>query len=449
MKKILSLTLAMLTACSFCACQGTTAEAPLTDEPLGTNAVYDVLGIGEIPVGMWFTPPDGYRTMDAFKKIADCGITMVNGFPYSENTEEEVNFVLDACQEYNLRFLYSSLQIEENIREYNKTKDPQIIENTMAEIDKFASHPAYAGQLFIDEPSISYFDTLADFYNAYRTKYTDKLPYVNMLPYYALGGTGCSRYEDYVDTWYEKVNPSFYSYDSYPLVDYDPSVIGYEAEMSDFYYNLDLLRAKTLEQGTPMWSFVATEGYKKADGSPEPDRRQPSREDFRWQVFSNLAFGSKCIQYWCYWTPGGDVTTALVDRGGNPTETYYHAQEVNAEFKNYSPFLLNADAVGVMMSDYRRGGYEIYTTPLTKFGAIKSVEGNRYVIGCFSDKDTGKKSVLITPTTPRDDIEVTMTMHSSVKEVTAYVGGVAKTLKVKNNKLKVKVNHGDAVYIQL
>ena len=122
---------------------------------------------------------------------------------------------------------------------------------------------------------------------------------------------------------------------------------------------------------------------------------------------------------------------------------------MNAEFKNYGSILLNSDAVGVMIEDYRRGGLGIYTTPLSKFGAIQSVEGNRYVIGCFSDKDTGKKSVLISPTTPRDDIEITLNMHKSVKEVRAFVNNEWKTLQVKNNKLKLDIKHGDAMFIQL
>ena len=71
------------------------------------------------------------------------------------------------------------------------------------------------------------------------------------------------------------------------------------------------------------------------------------------------------------------------------------------------------------------------------------------MIGCFSDKDTGKKSVLVTPTTPRDDIEVTLNMHKSVKTVRAFINNEWKTLNVKNNKLKLNIEKGDAVFIQL
>ena len=79
----------------------------------------------------------------------------------------------------------------------------------------------------------------------------------------------------------------------------------------------------------------------------------------------------------------------------------------------------------------------------------ESVEGNRYVIGCFSDKDTGKKSVLISPTTPRDDVEITLNMSGKTKSVIAYIGGEKTTLEVKDNKLTLKIDRGDAVFIQL
>lgn len=299
MNKLLAKLTAALMLFSLCSCS--TAEE--TDNPIGSNAVYDVLGMGKIPVGMWVTPPDGYRTEDAFRLISESGINVVNGFGYSEDTDEEVKTVLDCCQKYGLKYLYSSLSIEESIKSYKENPEAELISSAMEQIDKFAGHPAYAGQLFIDEPSVSYFDTLKEYITEYKKRHSDKLCYVNMLPYYALAGTGSSRYEDYVDTWIDKTSPAFYSYDSYPLIDYDPTQEGYRAEMEDFYYNLDLLRAKTLENGIPLWTFVATLGYQHAS---EPNRREPTREELRWQVFSNLAFGAKGLQYFCYWTPSQD-----------------------------------------------------------------------------------------------------------------------------------------------
>ncbi len=417
------------------------------DAPLGTNAEYDVLGLGNIAVGMWVTPTDAYRTEEQFKLLSESGINVVNGFGYSENTDEKVQAVLDYCEKFGLKYLYSSIAVEENIRAYKDAPDEKLVRATIEQIDKFSSHSAYAGQLFLDEPSVAYFDALKEFIGAYKEKHPDKLAYVNMLPSYGVAGSGSSGYESYVDSWIEKISPNMYSYDSYPLIDYNPETPGYRTEMEDYYYNLDLLRVKTLEAGIPMWAFAATLAYTHPS---EPNRREPSREEIRWQVFSDLAFGAKGIQYFCYFTPGQDsYGEAMVTRGGVPTERYYYVQELNKEFSSYGNILLNSDAVGVMFNDYRRNGFDIYSTPLKKFGSIESVEGNRYVVGCFSDKDTGKKSVLISPTTPRDDITLTLNMAKNVKSVSAYVGGEKTTLNVENRRLTLNVKHGDAVLLQL
>ena len=61
------------------------------DTPLGTNAEYDVLGLGNIAVGMWVTPTDAYRTEEQFKLLSESGINVVNGFCYSEDTDEKVH----------------------------------------------------------------------------------------------------------------------------------------------------------------------------------------------------------------------------------------------------------------------------------------------------------------------------------------------------------------------
>lgn len=444
--KFVSLLLAPLALGVLASCGGTSDVYTEDHAIYGSNATYDVLGIKEIPVGMWVTPSDDCRNEEAYKTIAESGITMVNGFYFYDNEESEIIEILGYCEKYGLKYLFASEDIEKDIKKYNEDPKDSYVDDAMSIIGKYANYPAFGGVLFIDEPSASYFDTIRVFFDKFKSLYPGKLAYVNNLASYAVAGTGYSRYEDYIDAWISKSGTNFVSYDSYPLVDYDPSQEGYECELSDYYYNLDLVRSKTLKKGLPMWTFVSTCGFKHAT---ESTRRTPSREDIRWSVFSNLAFGSKGLQYFCYFTPGQDTYgEAMITRGGAKTERYDYVKEVDTEIKTYSASLLNADAVGVMMSDYRRNGYDLYGQPLSKFGPVKSVEGNLYVAGCFQDKDNGNKSMLISPTTPRDSIDITLNMYSSVKTVSAVVGGEDKQLTVDNGKLNLKIEKGDAVYIR-
>ncbi|MDY2888419.1 MAG: hypothetical protein SOU19_02525 [Candidatus Caccosoma sp.] len=54
---------------------------------------------------------------------------------------------------------------------------------------------------------------------------------------------------------------------------------------------------------------------------------------------------------------------------------------------------------------------------------------------------------MITATTPRDDIDITLNMYNNITEVEAYIQGVKQTLKVTDGKLKLKINKGDSVVI--
>lgn len=91
---------------------------------------------------------DGYRTEDAFRLISESGINVVNGFGYSEDTDEEVKTVLDCCQKYGLKYLYSSLSIEESIKSYKENPEAELISSAMEQIDKFAGHPGIRGTAF-------------------------------------------------------------------------------------------------------------------------------------------------------------------------------------------------------------------------------------------------------------------------------------------------------------
>lgn len=416
-------------------------------EVVGSNAAYDLLGTGSIPIGMWVTPPDAYRNDDAFARMAECGITMVNGFSYYENTEDEVKAVLDACQKHNMKYLFASLQLESDINSYLASPEQSFVDDAMSLIAKFASHPAFAGTIFIDEPSGSYFDTLGVFFSAYRTRFPGKIAYVNNLPIYGLGGTGYSRYADYADAWIKKSKTALYSYDFYPLYADDGTEEGYEYEDSRFYYNLDLLRAKTLASGIPLWSFAATLSYTHPT---EKARRSPSREDLRWNVFSDLAFGSKCIQYFTYFTPSQDTYgEGLVTRAGEKTPRFDYAKELNAEIKSYGSLLLNSDAVGVMMSDYRRNAQTLFAAPRTSFGPIRSVEGEHYLVGCFQDKDKGDKYALLTATNPREELNVTLHLYQNVNALTSIGITGEKTLPVSKGDLEVKLAKGDALFLKL
>ncbi len=411
----------------------------------GGEAVYDVFDNGKITKGIWVTPPDKYRTEDMFAKMAQCGIDMVNGFMYAENTEEEIHTVMNYCDKYGIKYFVNSSIITDGIAQYSKDQNPDHITEAMEFLGKFSSHASFAGVLLMDEPGGGLFPALGAYADAFHKRFPGKIANVNLFPDYALGGTGFSRYEDYITHYLDATKAKVLSYDSYPLFEVDTQSENYIFEDENYYACLDLLRQLSLDEGVPLWSFIATLGYTHPT---ERTRRTPSRADLRWTVFSNVAFGVKGLQYFCYCTPDQDsYGEAMISRGGEPTETYYFVKEVHEEIANYESILMNSDCVGMMLKDYRRYGQSLHFTGLTHFGPIKGIEGDHYLAGCFIDKDSGKKSMYLTPTSPRESIQLKLLTYSNIKSVSAYVKGELVTLNAADNAFDLAIDAGESVLL--
>lgn len=419
-----------------------------TKESSGKNNIYDVLNMGAIPIGMWVTPPENYRTSEYYELMKECGINFVNGFASYETNTDAIKQSLSLAEKHGLKFLVADQKVSAFIREYQKNPDAGILEEAMKQIEEYYQYPAYAGQLLMDEPGRAMFDSLYPFVESYRKNYPGKQWHVNMFPHYAEGGAGVA-YEQYVDDWIDMVNPNYYSYDSYPLLVYDEENPLARPEITDYYYNLDLLRSKTRAKEIPFWSFIQTVGISGTEGVP--DKRTPSREDIRWQVFTNLAFGGKGLQYFCYFTPdegSESFTPALISADGQKTERFDYVKELNQEISVYGDMLLNCHAEGVILnSKTNEERYQLYEESLESFGKLTGVEGDTVLIGCFTDRNTDKKSVLITGTTPREDVNIIISFARGVKSVTAFVNGVATEMTVTDGKLKLTILKGDAIYL--
>ncbi|MDY5441715.1 MAG: hypothetical protein SPG64_05860 [Candidatus Enteromonas sp.] len=438
------LTKALLLSAFLTGCNGETNY--IEDHSVyGGDAVYDVFDNEAITKGIWVTPPDKYRTEDMFQKMAEAGINMVNGFMYAENTEEEIHTVMNYCDKYGIQYLVNSALITDGISLYAQDQDPSHIQEAMDFLDKFSSHPSFAGVLLLDEPGGSLFSAIGAYAAAFRERFPDKIANVNLFPDYALGGTGFSRYEDYITHYLDATKAKVLSYDSYPLYEVDTTSENYIFEDDNYYACLDLLRQLSLDEGVPLWSFIATMGYVHPT---ERTRRTPSRADLRWTIFSNLAFGVKGLQYFCYCTPDQDTYgEAMINRGGETTDVYYYVKEANEEISNYEKILLNSDCVGMMLRDYRRYGQSLHSTGLTRFGPIKGIEGDHYLAGCFIGKDNGKKSVYLTPTSPRESIHIELKTYPNITQVAAYVKGQPTTITATNNAFVLDIEAGESVLL--
>ena len=403
-----------------------------------SDTSYDVLKLGELPIGLWVTPPAAYQTNDEYKRIKDGGFNFVNGFHYSENVTTRIQQVLNFCSNNGLKFLANKAVVANDISKYAASPDPGLLTKFIDGIRPYANHPAFAGELLMDEPGKNLFNALAAFTSAFNQNFPDKLAHINLFPTYATGGIQAPGYANYIDSWLQTQQPRHISFDSYPLLTTGGII-------NDYFYNLDLVRAKSRDKGIPFWTFIQTLSIKGTPGVP--DKREPSEADIRWQVWSNLAFGAKGIQYFTYWSPGSGTEQfgeALIGLNGQPTIRYGYVQKLNTDINRIGKILLHCDAVGVIQT--ARNRFPMYAA-LTTFGDLTSVSGDDNLVGCFQSKQ-GERKLLITTLLPYNNAMITLTFSDSVAKVRVWENNRSQTVSLVNNKLTLNVMAGEARLVE-
>jgi hypothetical protein len=235
------------------------------------------------------------------------------------------------------------------------------------------------------------------------------------------------------------IDPNYLSYDSYPLLKTGGII-------QDYFYNLDFIRAKTLEREIPFWTFIQTLSIAQTPGVP--DKRDPSEKEIRWQVWINLAFGAKGIQYFCYWSPGSGAevfSNALITREGKKTDKYDYVKRLNSDLRKTGKILLECDATGVIQTTV--DPYPLYEGNRKSFGPVKKVAGDDNIVGCFIDKN-GHYIILISPLTPDKDATVKLILERDIDYVTIIKGKKEKRIKIKNQELVQTLSAGDAVLVK-
>ena len=439
-RKLLSFILlpaVLTTACTSCEGTGGEEEGPVTGPQ--TELAYDVLGLGEIPIGIWVTPPPAYQTESAYADIRACGMNFINGFMYNENSNAIIKKVLDYCEKNGMKYFANKSTVSSAIREYAESPDDELLSEFVNGIKTYADHPAYAGELLIDEPPMPLFEALSAFTDIFDRIYPEKMWHVNLFPTYATGGIQAPSYEEYINEWFNVMSPSYISYDSYPLLT-DGTII------DDYFYNLDLIRTKTRFREIPFWTFIQTLSIAGTPGVP--DKREPSEADIRWQVWTDLAFGAKGIQYFCYWSPGNgseQFGEALVGLDGQKTIRYDYVRKLNADINEIGKILLNCHAEGVIQNASGKT-YDLFS-PLYSFGPVESVSGDDCLVGCFSTEE-GDSKVLITPLLPTSGARVVLDLAGHDGIVKVWKNAEASETDVTSGRLEFDIPAGDAVFVE-
>lgn len=314
-------------------------------------------------ISFWVDPPNEEITDARYKEIADANFTVVEG-AFGPATEADMIKQLDLCQKYGL---------------------VAIVKSNLTPFEKLPDHPACWGYHLVDEPGAGGIPDVTSRVEQIRKLRPGKLAYFNLFPDYApLWALGTNSYDEYIERFAKETGCDVLCMDYYPMM--TPTADGREG----YCNNLAVMRKWSLAMGIPHWNFFNT--------MPFGPHHDPTESHLRWQIYTSLAYGSKGVLYFCYWTPGkgagggGEFPKggAIITAEGIRTRHYEQAKRINFALKNMGPTLMkltSTDVIRIKPADD--------PTKALVGSPLKNVsKGGDYLIGVFKQR-YGGRAVLI------------------------------------------------------
>lgn len=313
-------------------------------------------------IGMWVVPQTSENLPARYEEMAGANFNLVIGTAGTNAAGQ-----LALCEKLGLRAIV----------------EPGAAPNDLPE------SPACWGYILRDEPNVSDFPALAGQVAEIRAKRPGKFGYVNLFPNYATPEQlGAPTYREHVTKFVDMVKPEVLSMDHYPVM--RPESDGREA----YCENLETMRRDSLRAGIPFWNFFHS--------MPFGNHIDPTEAQIRWQIYASIAWGSKGVLYFCYWTPGkgaggaGEFPKggAIITAEGLRTRHYEEARRINAELKNLGPTLMKLTSTGVVRINTAKETPGLRQTPLRKLSHVAGDPAAGLIVGAFTHAD-GRRAVLL------------------------------------------------------
>lgn len=258
----------------------------------------------DFPIIAWYSIPDSALYYERFLEAKEAGINL-SLFEYSN--VENVQIALNLAQKVGIKVLIAC---------------PELYTNTDYVVNRFKKHPANGGYFLQDEPTLFYLTQLVELSNKIESVDDTRFTYINLLPNYSTTHyTTDENYYNYVQSFVNEIPLKVLSFDHYPIIQNMIRPI--------WYHNLEIIKSITDTTNIPFWSFALSSAHSTYS--------IPTIEHLRLQVYSNIAYGAKGIQYFTYWIPNNTIyNSAPIDRNGNKTKEYFILKEMNNEIKNLS-----------------------------------------------------------------------------------------------------------------
>ena len=356
----------------------------------------------------------------------------------SKQAEKDALIALNLAEKYDIKYCVRDWSFYGLVKNYTSGFSPNIltdedyervITKMFDENNQYIHSPAYGGNFAHDEPTYDELERIASQVRIYNRVMKERgiegvEAGVNLYPCTVseahLSGKESVTYEDYIDRCLELISSQtgYISYDFYPFMKnfYDGSYI-----RNTYLYNLEMVARKIKEQ-REKGNDIELRTFLQAVGNWTGMRDIVSIGDFRLQIYSEMAFGSKEFIYYEYANNIGEDTGtgyALFDTMKDKYNwTFDLASKVNNEVHAFEDAYLaynwdgvmykNADEIEENQAFEMISDYAFKSHPRVN---IKKCEQDCF-IGTFKHKENNDDAfMLVNYTDPYHQLSNEVTMH--------------------------------------
>lgn len=321
----------------------------------------------------WVSPPAESTTDARVAEMAGAGLTLTLPAWLDAGHRADNLARLDYAAAHGMRCLIYDGRFERFTElDPDSPAGGALLDSIVAD---YRGHSAFFGYYLGDEPPVSEYPLLVKLFEALRQRDPAHPAWNNLLGRMAFADG--AQWQSYVRTYLGLMRPAVLCDDQYDFLR--------SGDRGQFIENAAGLRALSREAGLPFWAIVLLVQH--------GDYRAVTPAELEWQVAMLLAYGSRGIGYFTYWTPAPDSVwdwqPAIIGYDGRRTAWYDVVAELDRRVRPAGETL----AALTWLSTVHAGGTPAGGAPFTPDGLVAAVEG-RAALGRFADS-TGTSCLVV------------------------------------------------------
>ena len=290
----------------------------------------------ELPILGWWGIPEERVSVERYQEARQAGFTVL--MQAASNAERMREF-LDEAQSAGIKLSVRLPELEGCGLE--------------AAVAALKDHPALFMWHVKDEPKYKDFEWVADSVRRIEAADGSHPCYVNHIPDVS-ESWGVPDYGAYMERVLREIKPKLISVDFYPCRMADVTrPVPYRADgdgvyvCSTWYRQLEYLSALARRERLPLALFACDVAHDAGDYLYPV----PTIAMLRLQMYSNLAYGARMLQYFTYWNPSSKSRMkfheSIIREDGTRSPVYDRVRMLNREIRSRAFVFMNAEPVSV------------------------------------------------------------------------------------------------------